>query len=90
MRAPVQQPRTASLLQPHDLALGRRSSFGGRLLMRGRALRHHPRAKLGVGCQNAMAAAAMLRQGLELLAVERHGTRKGKDIRVFTVARKPG
>jgi SAM-dependent methyltransferase len=34
--------------------------------------------------------AAMLRQGLELLAVERHGTRKGKDIRVFTVARKPG
>ena len=33
--------------------------------------------------------AAMVRQGLELLAVERHGTRKGKDIRVFTVARRP-
>lgn len=34
--------------------------------------------------------AAMARQGLEVLAVERHGTQKGKDIRVFTVARKPG
>ncbi|TAG03852.1 MAG: class I SAM-dependent methyltransferase [Betaproteobacteria bacterium] len=33
--------------------------------------------------------AAMVRQGLEMLSVERHGTRKGKDIRVFTVARKP-
>ena len=33
--------------------------------------------------------AAMARQGLEVLAVERHGTQKGKDIRVFTVARKP-
>jgi SAM-dependent methyltransferase len=33
--------------------------------------------------------AALLRQGLQLLSVERHGTRKGKDIRVFTVARKP-
>lgn len=33
--------------------------------------------------------AAMARQGLELLSVERHGTQKGKDIRVFTVARKP-
>ena len=33
--------------------------------------------------------AAMLRQGLEVLAVERHGTGKSKDFRVFTVARKP-
>jgi SAM-dependent methyltransferase len=33
--------------------------------------------------------AAMLRQGLAIEAVERHGTR-GKDIRVFIVARKPG
>lgn len=33
--------------------------------------------------------AAMVRQGLEIEAVERHGT-KGKDIRVFIVARKPG
>lgn len=33
--------------------------------------------------------AAMVRQGLEIEAVERHGTR-GKDIRVFIVARKPG
>lgn len=33
--------------------------------------------------------AAMVRQGLEIDAVERHGTR-GKDIRVFIVARKPG
>jgi len=32
--------------------------------------------------------AAILRQGLEILALERHGTR-GKDIRVFIVARKP-
>jgi SAM-dependent methyltransferase len=32
--------------------------------------------------------AAMVSQGLEVLSVERHGTRKGKDIRVFTVARK--
>ena len=32
--------------------------------------------------------AAIVRQGLEILAVERHGTR-GKDIRVFIVARKP-
>ncbi|MBA4262437.1 MAG: SAM-dependent methyltransferase [Comamonadaceae bacterium] len=32
--------------------------------------------------------AAMTRQGLEVLSVERHGTR-GKDFRVFTVARKP-
>lgn len=32
--------------------------------------------------------AALVRQGLDVLAVERHGTRKGKDIRVFTVARK--
>jgi len=32
--------------------------------------------------------AAMVRQGLELVAVERHGT-QGKDIRVFIVARKP-
>lgn len=32
--------------------------------------------------------AAVVRQGLEILAVERHGTR-GKDIRVFIVARKP-
>lgn len=32
---------------------------------------------------------AMVRQGLELVAVERHGS-KGKDIRVFIVARKPG
>ncbi len=33
--------------------------------------------------------AAMERQGLEIVAVERHGTR-GKDFRVFIVARKPG
>lgn len=33
--------------------------------------------------------AAMVRQGLEVLSVERHGTRKGKDFRVFTVARRP-
>ena len=33
--------------------------------------------------------AAMVRQGLAIEAVERHGT-KGKDIRVFIVARKPG
>jgi len=33
--------------------------------------------------------AAMSRQGLEIVTVERHGTR-GKDIRVFIVARKPG
>ena len=33
--------------------------------------------------------AAMVRQGLMIEAVERHGT-KGKDIRVFIVARKPG
>lgn len=32
--------------------------------------------------------AAMARQGLELLAVERHGSRPKKDFRVFTVARK--
>jgi hypothetical protein len=32
--------------------------------------------------------AAITRQGLEIVSVERHGTR-GKDIRVFTVARKP-
>ncbi|AOW12431.1 ubiquinone biosynthesis protein UbiE [Hydrogenophaga crassostreae] len=32
--------------------------------------------------------AAFLRQGLEIVSVERHGTR-GKDIRVFIVARKP-
>ena len=31
----------------------------------------------------------MARQGLVIEAVERHGTR-GKDIRVFIVARKPG
>lgn len=33
--------------------------------------------------------AAMVRHGLDIEAVERHGT-KGKDIRVFIVARKPG
>ncbi|MBX3610504.1 MAG: class I SAM-dependent methyltransferase [Hydrogenophaga sp.] len=33
--------------------------------------------------------AAMQRLGLEVLAVERHGTRQGKDIRLFTAARKP-
>jgi ubiquinone/menaquinone biosynthesis C-methylase UbiE len=33
--------------------------------------------------------AAMVRQGFEVLSVERHGTRKDKDFRVFTVARKP-
>lgn len=32
--------------------------------------------------------AALVRQGLDVLAVERHGTR-GKDFRVFIVARKP-
>jgi hypothetical protein len=45
---------------------------------------------LALGARTPWLQAAMLRQGLELLAVERHGTRKGKDIRVFTVARKPG
>jgi hypothetical protein len=33
-------------------------------------------------------SAAIVRQGLEIESVERHGTR-GKDIRVFIVARKP-
>ena len=33
--------------------------------------------------------AAMVRQGLEIMSVERHGT-QGKDIRVFIAARKPG
>ena len=33
--------------------------------------------------------AAMVRQGLEIEAVERHGTKR-KDIRVFILARKPG
>jgi len=37
----------------------------------------------------AQLRAAMARQGLQIEAVERHGTR-GKDIRVFIVARKPG
>ncbi len=37
----------------------------------------------------AQLRAAMVRQGLQIEAVERHGTR-GKDIRVFIVARKPG
>jgi ubiquinone/menaquinone biosynthesis C-methylase UbiE len=32
---------------------------------------------------------AMARQGLDILSVERHGSR-GKDVRVFIVARKPG
>ncbi|KNZ31510.1 MAG: ubiquinone biosynthesis protein UbiE [Methylibium sp. NZG] len=32
---------------------------------------------------------AMARQGMDIVSVERHGTR-GKDIRVFIVARKPG
>ncbi len=32
--------------------------------------------------------AAMVRQGMEIVSVERHGTR-GKDIRVFMVARRP-
>ncbi len=32
---------------------------------------------------------ALVRRGLEVVSVERHGTR-GKDIRVFIVARKPG
>lgn len=32
---------------------------------------------------------AMVRQGLQIVCVERHGT-KGKDFRVFVVARKPG
>ena len=41
-------------------------------------------------CFNAaQLQAAMARQGLEITAVERHGTR-GKDIRVFIVAHKPG
>ncbi len=31
---------------------------------------------------------AITRQGMEIVSVERHGTR-GKDIRVFIVARKP-
>lgn len=37
----------------------------------------------------AQLRAAMVRQGLQIESVERHGTR-GKDIRVFIVARKPG
>ena len=32
---------------------------------------------------------AIVRQGMEIVSVERHGTR-GKDIRVFIVARKRG
>jgi hypothetical protein len=32
---------------------------------------------------------AMVRQGLQIVCAERHGTR-GKDIRAFFVARKPG
>jgi SAM-dependent methyltransferase len=40
-------------------------------------------------CFNADALqAAISRQGMEIMSVERHGTR-GKDIRVFIVARKP-
>lgn len=40
-------------------------------------------------CFNSQALqTAIVQQGLEILAVERHGTR-GKDIRVFIVARKP-
>ncbi|OGB16679.1 MAG: ubiquinone biosynthesis protein UbiE [Burkholderiales bacterium RIFCSPLOWO2_12_67_14] len=40
-------------------------------------------------CFNAeQLQAAIVRQGMEIVAVERHGTR-GKDIRVFIVARKP-
>ncbi len=33
--------------------------------------------------------AAMVRQGFEVLSVERHGIDRSKDFRVFTVARKP-
>ncbi|TAG75045.1 MAG: class I SAM-dependent methyltransferase [Burkholderiales bacterium] len=33
--------------------------------------------------------AAMVRQGFEMISVERHGTTKSKDFRVFTIARKP-
>jgi hypothetical protein len=36
----------------------------------------------------AQLRSAMVRQGLRIEAVERHGTR-GKDFRVFIVARKP-
>lgn len=32
---------------------------------------------------------AMVQQGLQIVCTERHGTR-GKDIRAFIVARKPG
>ena len=32
---------------------------------------------------------AMARRGLDIVSVERHGTRRGKDFRVFIVARKP-
>jgi hypothetical protein len=40
-------------------------------------------------CFNAgQLQAAIVRQGMEIVSVERHGTR-GKDIRVFIVARKP-
>lgn len=40
-------------------------------------------------CFNGSALqSAIIRQGMEILAVERHGTR-GKDIRIFIVARKP-
>lgn len=40
-------------------------------------------------CFNAQQLeSAMVRQGMEVVSVERHGTR-GKDIRVFIVARKP-
>lgn len=37
---------------------------------------------------SAALQAAMVRQGMEIVSVERHGTR-GKDFRVFIVARKP-
>lgn len=41
-------------------------------------------------CFNAQAlVSAMTRHGVDMLAVERHGT-QAKDIRLFTVARKPG
>ena len=41
-------------------------------------------------CLNAQELqSAIVRQGMEIVSVERHGTR-GKDIRVFIVARKRG
>ena len=55
---PLEQPCPAdaarSRLSGLNFAIGGDSSFGGRLILLERPLRHHPRAKLGVGCQHAV------------------------------------